>query len=174
MGALVARLSRGGAGCVCRDDPFDPRRECRLFLPGRRVAGSLGQGTAASLHASHRGASPQQGLDLDCIRHDRQHRLRQQLHQGGLPALPAALSVGMAAYSILAKIDRSRQLQLTPSGLDCGRLRPLAVPTNPEPGGQVPPGFFLHLSARLQDRNGGLRRAAASCGSMRINPKVAA
>ena len=40
------------------------------------------------------------------FRHYRQSRLGEQLYQGGLSVVPTALSLGLAEYVVLAKIDQ--------------------------------------------------------------------
>jgi hypothetical protein len=76
-----------------------------------------------------------------CLRHHGQYPLGQQFHQGWLPALLAILSLGMAAHSILAEDNQSRQPPMRLQCLDCGLLG-LACLIVPKPGGHVPPGSF--------------------------------
>ena len=47
-----------------------------------------------------------QGLELHCVRYHRQSRVRQQLHQSRLSALPAGMSMGVAQHTVLAQIPQ--------------------------------------------------------------------
>jgi hypothetical protein len=99
----VARLSRWPAGCLCWAGSIYTYGKCRLLLPRRCSHSTLRSRTAAAIDESPGGACAQQRMVSCCFRHNRKSLLRQQFYQGGISAISAAISLGLAAYAVLAK-----------------------------------------------------------------------
>ena len=104
--ALVACISRGSSGCLCRPCSVNTRGQCGIFLPGRSAEEALWQRASTALHACAGVACAVQWMEFDHFGHYRQSRIGQQLHPGWLSAVSTCLPLGMAAHALLAQADQ--------------------------------------------------------------------
>jgi hypothetical protein len=173
----VAGDSSKDSGRIRRIGAIDARRKRRLLLQGWRIARALGERAAAPLDARNGSQGSHQRLVRGCLRHHGQHRVSQQLHQSRLPALSAAIPLGVAAHLILAETHSKRPLRLIwPPFGSCHFDRSAgAYSTHLGPGGLCRRALFAFLAIvpALQWSSAPSRwRATASCGLSGIASKV--
>ena len=109
--AYLERMPVAFAGVV----PSTRAYNAGYFFPCRRPEEASREWASIALDARAGITCKAQWMELRRLGYHRQSRLRQQLHPGRLSAIPAAISMGLAQYAVLAQVypvtqpDRARR-----------------------------------------------------------------